>query len=118
MRDCRSGTIDLDVMNMPASSASTADDITIFTICEIVRMSPLNIGIGLSLERYMCAPARMHDFFKNIWYMHGWQVSCHCRGMLSRWQDMCRCSSGSGQLRLSFLQWQPLAGHQLHLVPQ
>ena len=64
MRDCQICNIYLAIMNRPASSASTADDITIFTICEIVRMSPLNIGIGLSLERYMCAPARMHDFFK------------------------------------------------------
>ena len=46
MRDCQICNIYLAIMNRPASSASTANDIVNLMIFAIVRTAPLNRGIG------------------------------------------------------------------------
>ena len=65
----RKGTIFLAVMDMAASLASVAEDITNFMVSEMVRMGPLNQGMGSSLERKICAPAQLQaqDSSKDKW---------------------------------------------------
>ena len=48
------------IMYNPASSASVADDITFLMMCAIFSTAPLFGGMGVSLERKKCHPARLH----------------------------------------------------------
>ena len=47
------------IMYNPASSASVADDITFFMICAMFNTAPLFGGMGVSLDRKKCPPARL-----------------------------------------------------------
>ena len=46
VRDWRSGTMALEQMKRPASSASAAEDMTFLMICETVRTGSLYVGAG------------------------------------------------------------------------
>ena len=57
MRDCLSGTIPLEMVKRPASSALGADNMTFLMICAMVSTGPLCRGIGTSSGSMMWAPA-------------------------------------------------------------
>ena len=59
MRACHSGTISLEMVKRPASSASEADDTAFLMICVMVGTGPLWRGIGTSSESMMWAPERL-----------------------------------------------------------
>ena len=47
------------IMCSPASSALVADDITFFMICAMFNTAQLFGGMGVSLDRKKCPPARL-----------------------------------------------------------
>ena len=59
MRACRSGTIALEIVTRPASSALEVDDMTFLMICVMVRTGPLWRGIRTSSDIMMWGPARL-----------------------------------------------------------
>ena len=59
VRACHSGTISLEMVKRPASSASEAYDMTFLIIFAMVRTGPLCRGIGTSSESMMWVPARL-----------------------------------------------------------
>ena len=64
MKVFRSGTVALAKMNSLDISASAAEDITNLMIWVTVRTGPLLVGTGVSSERMMCAPARLHTLLR------------------------------------------------------
>ena len=50
------------IMYNPANSASVADDITFLMMCAMFSTAPLFGGIGVSLDRKKCPPARLRAF--------------------------------------------------------
>ena len=57
----RSGTISWAHLNRAASSASPAEAYTDLITAAIESSGPLDCGMGSSLERKICAPARLRD---------------------------------------------------------
>ena len=57
----RRGTISLEVINRAASLASTTEDMTNLMIWEMMRIGPLNRGLGYSLESMIFATAWLRD---------------------------------------------------------
>ena len=55
----RGGTIFLEMVKKPDSSASDADDMTFLIICAVVRTGPLWRGTGTYSESMMWAPTRL-----------------------------------------------------------
>ena len=53
VRDWRSGTVALAQMKRPASSDSTAEDMTFLMICATVRTGPFYVGAGTFSEIIM-----------------------------------------------------------------
>ena len=62
MRACRSGTIYLEMVKRPASSASEADDMLFLIIFSMVRTGPLWRGVGAYSDIMMWEPARLQGF--------------------------------------------------------
>ncbi len=57
----RSGTISWAHLNRAESSASPAEAYTDLITAAIESIGPLDFGMGSSLDRKMCAPARLRD---------------------------------------------------------
>ena len=57
----RSGTISWAHLNRAASSASPAEAYTDLITAAIESSGPLDCGMGSSLDRNICAPARLRD---------------------------------------------------------
>ncbi len=61
MRICRWEPITQAAIKSAASSALAAKAMTNLMMAAIVRTATLKRGVGLSSERYICAPALLHD---------------------------------------------------------
>ncbi len=58
---CRIETAVFALMNKVPSSASAADDMTAWIICEMLRTAPLVMGILSFLAMYMWPPVRLQE---------------------------------------------------------
>ena len=50
------------LMKIPLSSASSADDLTDFMICALLRMAPLFGGMSALVDKKKCPPALLRAF--------------------------------------------------------
>ena len=58
----RAGIASLQLMKRSPNSASAADDMTAFMICDITRTDPLFDGMAESLDMKKCPPALLLAF--------------------------------------------------------